>query len=280
MAVSEQLKALVDQMPDPDGRGMYTENVDGEKIEKALAALRQGGRDNVRGLIEMLGEPGSDQDAKPHYALHCLANSTLIAKDENGRRALCEVLCEALSGNHTPYVKGFLCQTLQWFGHRESAAALGKLLTDEELCEVAALALVGIRDGAAEQFRAALPQAQGKCRLSVVQGLGAVRDPQAQAGLKQALADPDREVRLAAGWGLAHLGDPAAADGLLKAADVEPGWERIQATKNCLVLAEKLLAGGKQAEAAKIYSRLRETRQDPSEAYVRQAAEKALAEIK
>ena len=116
MAVSEQLKALVGQMPDPDGRGMYTENIDKEKIEKAIASIHGGGRDNVRGLIEMLGEPGSDQDVKPHYALHCLANHTLVAKDENGRRALCEVLCEALTGDHTPYVKGFLCQTLQWAG--------------------------------------------------------------------------------------------------------------------------------------------------------------------
>ena len=57
MAVSEQLKALVDQMPDPDGRGMFCENIDKEKIETALAAIARGGRDNIRGLIEMLGQP-------------------------------------------------------------------------------------------------------------------------------------------------------------------------------------------------------------------------------
>ena len=45
MAVSEQLKALVGQMPDPDGRGMFTENVDKEKIEKAIAAIHAGGDD-------------------------------------------------------------------------------------------------------------------------------------------------------------------------------------------------------------------------------------------
>jgi len=58
MAVSDQLKALVDQMPKPDGRGMYTENIDKEKIEKAIAAIYKGGRANVQGLVEMLGEPG------------------------------------------------------------------------------------------------------------------------------------------------------------------------------------------------------------------------------
>jgi hypothetical protein len=62
----------------------------------------------------------------------------------------------------------------------------------------------------------------------------------------------------------------------MKAADVEPGWERIQATKNCMVLAEKLVAAGKKSDAAKIYKYLRDTRKDPSEKYVRDAAEKAM----
>jgi len=277
MAVSEQLKALVEQMPDPDGRGMYTENIDKEKIEEAIASIHAGGRDNVRGLIEMLGEPGSDQDVKPHYALHCLANHTLVARDENGRRALCEVLCEALSGDHTPYVKGFLCQTLQWAGHRESAAALGKLLTDEALCDAAAMALVAIKDGAGEQLRSALPNAKGRCRLTILHSLAALADAGAADAFKQALKDNDREVRIAAGAGLANLGDAGAIDLLIKAADVQPGWERIQAAKHCLVLAEKLTAAGNKAEARRIYQHLRDTRQDASEAYIRQAADKALA---
>jgi HEAT repeat protein len=277
MAVSEQLKALVEQMPDPDGRGMFTENIDKEKIEKAIAAMHAGGRDNVRGLIEMLGAPGSDQDVKPHYALHCLANHTVIAKDEDGRRALCEVLCEALSGNHTPYIQGFLCQTLQWFGHRESVAALGKLLTDEELCDAAAMALVGIGDGAAEPLRAALPNAKGRCRLAIVNSLAALADAGSTEALKQALKDEDREVRVAAGAGLAALADPGTVDVLIKAADVPPGWERVQATKHCLVLAENLAAAGKKGEAQRIYRHLCDTRKDASEAYIREAAAKALA---
>ncbi len=279
MAVSEQLKALVEQMPNPDGRGMFTENIDKEQIEKTVAAIHAGGRDNVRGLIEMLGEPGSDQDVKPHYALHCLANHTLIVKDENGRRALCEVLCEALSGDHTPYAKGFLCQTLQWAGHRESAAALGNLLTDEQLCDAAAMALVAIKDGAAEPLRSALPNAKGRCRLTILHGLAALSDAGAAEAFKRALKDDDREVRIAAGAGLAKLGDSQAIDLLIQAADSKTGWERIQATKHCLVLAEKLSAAGKNSEARRIYQHLRDTRQDATEAYIRQAADKALAGV-
>jgi len=279
MAVSEQLKKLVDQMPDADSRGMYTTDIDKEKIEKAVAEIAKGGWENVLGLVEMLGEPGSEENVKPHYALHCVVNHALIAGDQRARKEVAEALAGQLSNNPALSTcnRAFLCQELQWVGHGEASAALGKLLLDEDLVEPATMALTAIRDGAAEQFRAALPRAKGKCLLNVVQGLGAVEDRQSARALQQALSDPDREVRLAAGWGLSRMGDAGSVDALLKAADVEPGWERIQATKHCLVLAEKLSAAGGKDQAAKIYAHLRDTRKDPTEKYIREAAEKALA---
>ncbi|MHC4984361.1 MAG: HEAT repeat domain-containing protein, partial [Planctomycetota bacterium] len=274
MAVSEKLKSLVDKMPDPDRRDMYCTDIDKERIEKAIAEIHKGGRANILGLIDMLGEPGSDQDAKPHYALHCLANYVLIIKDERARRRFCRTVASQLGGDRSKYVQGFLCQELQWAGGKEATAALGKLLGDEELVEPASMALVAIGDGAAKQFLAALPKAKGKCRLNVVQGLSAVGGTESVGALKQALRDPDREVRLAAGWGLARIGDGGSVEALLNAAEVQPGWERIQATKHCLVLAENLLAAGRRDMAERIYTRLRETRTDPAERYVRDAAKK------
>jgi hypothetical protein len=255
---------------------MFTENIDKEKIEKAIDAVYKGGKSNVQGLVEMLGKPGSSEDVKPHYALHCLANYTLVVKDEKARKDLCDVLAGELSGNHSDYIKSFLCQTLQWAGRRESVSALGKLLTNEALCDPAAMALAAIQDGAAEELRKALPQAQGKCRLAIVDALAALDDSGSASAFKEALKDEDREVRIAAGAGLAKLGDAGSADLLMKAADVEPGWERIQATKNCMVLAENLMAAGKKSDAQKIYMHLRDSRKDASEKYIRDAAEKAL----
>ena len=97
---------------------------------------------------------------------------------------------------------------------------------------------------------------RGICKVNIVQGLGAVGDTESAAKLKALLTDEDREVRLAAGWGLARMGDAGSAEALMKAAEAPDGWERIQATKHCLVLAEKLTASGKKAEAAKIYEYL------------------------
>jgi hypothetical protein len=277
MPVPEKLKALVDQMPNPDDGGMYRENIDKEKIEKAAAEIAKGGRQNMLGLIEMLGEPGSEENVKPHYALHCVVNHTLVAGDKNGQKELCQAMASQLSGDLSTYNKAYLCQELQWAGGREVTPALGSLLTDEELCNPAAMALAAIKDGAAEQFRGALPRAKGACRLAIVDGLAALGDKQSAGVLKDALKDSDREVRIAAGAGLAKLGDAGSADVLLKAVPSESGWERIQAIKNCLVLAEKLMAAGNKSEAGKLYKALQGMCSDPTEKYLREAIEKALA---
>ena len=179
MAASEQLKQLVSQLPNPDINGMYTETVDKAKLEKAsdaekeqllapvkidkqkieqiTAEIARGGKENVLGLIDMLAEPGSDADVKPHYALHCVANYALRSRDEKARRDFAEVLAGQLAGNRSKYIRGYLCQELQWAGRKEAVPALAALLADEELVDAAAMALVAIQDGAADAFAPRCP---------------------------------------------------------------------------------------------------------------------------
>ena len=71
-------------------------------------------------------------------------------------------------------------------------------------------------------------------------------------------------------------GYPDSVNPVIQAADTRAGWERIQATKHCLLLAENLATAGRKNEAAKIYQHLVKTRTDPAEAYIREAATRAL----
>ena len=279
MPVPEKLKSLVDRMPEADSRGMYTQDINKQEIEKAAAEIAKGGPAFVQGLVEMLGEPGTEENVKPHYALHCVINHPLVAGDDNMRRQFCEVLAKSLDGDVSTYNKAYLCQELQWAGGREAVSALGKLLTDAALCDPAAMALAAIGDGAADELRKAWPQAEGPCRLAVADALAALADSRSADVFREALEDDDREVRLAGGAGLSRIADAGAVDAMLGAADVEPGWERVQQTKHCLVLAENLAAAGKDREAGQIYSHLQKTRKDPSERYIREAAEAALANV-
>jgi len=305
---SVSVAEFVSKLPDPDENGLLS-SIDKESVENIIAEIHKAGRDGIVGLIDMLVEPGKADDVKPRYALHCLALYVCKLNDKKHRRAFAEILASQLDRGQpfdrlragSKQIKGYLIRQLQVAGGKEVAGAMGKFLLDEELCEYAAQALVAIGGGAAEQLRDALPKSTGKCRLTVIQNLGVVRDRKSVDALKQALGDEDRDIRLAAAWGLANIGDAGSVDVLLKAADVENPYERIKAAQACLLLAENLVAAGRlvpspaegtareewdainleadpsPALGAGIYAHLRDTRTDPAEQYLREVAESALA---
>ena len=250
-----------------------------EVAHQLCEQILAGGRESLTQLIALVRDPASPEfkNYKPEYLLHCLTLYVGGAGKEADRKTLHEVLTAELGNEkHPPAVKRSWIRELQWIGDAATVKALGGLLTDEALCDEAASALVAIGAGAGDVFRKALPAAQGRCRLVMVQNLGVLRDAKAAEALKGALRDEDRDVRVAAAWALARLGDPKSVDALIKAADVPPGLERIKATQACLLLADNLAAAGKKKEAAKIYTHLQETRTDPKETYVREAALQAL----
>ena len=284
---SPGLAELVGRMPDPDGRGMYCTEIDlekgisegtivKEKIEAAIAKIHRGGRNNIIGLIDMLVEPGKGDDVKAHYALHCLGLH-VCRLGGRAKRRFTRTLASELGGDRPKGVQSYLVQELGAVGGPEAVEALGGLLSDKELCEPAAMALASISEGAAEQLRDGLSKARGKCRLNIVQNLGVMRDKRSVGALRKELSDESRDMRLAAAWALANIGDPDSVDAVVAEADTKDGYERIKATKACLLLAERLLADGNKRAAATIYRHLRNTRTDGSEKYVREAAEKALS---
>lgn len=286
MPGSEELKALVSQIPDPDKNGTYA-NMDQagmDRIEKALQELRKGGRQAVLGLIDLLVEPGKGDDVKAHLALHLLAvRATARSDDKAEDRARAEfalAVASQLGGDRPKAVQNYLIEQLQIAGGREVGPALGKALLDEELCDTAARALAAIRDGAAEALLAALPKVQGRGRLSIIKKLAVLRAEKAAAVFRQALSDADPDVRIAAAWGIARIADDSAADALLKAADAHEGWERINQTDACMALADALLAAGKKAPAAALYVHLQKTRTEPRDDHIRQAAARGLAAAK
>lgn len=281
MPITEQLKNLVYQMPDPDGRGMYTEKIDKEKIEKTAATIAKGGKENLLGLIEMLGEPGAEDNVKPHYALHCVVNHALVTRDQSLRKEFCEAIAAQLENTELhPYNRAYLCQELGWAGRDEACEALGKALLDADVSDDAATALAAIGgERAASQLRAAAAKAKGKARLNLIDALAALAEPASAGTFQDALKDDDREVRIAASLGLAKLGQPDSAEPLLKASDEAKGWERTQLTKSCLVLAEQLAATGKTNQAKSVYQRLAKTRSSKNEQHIRDAAERGLVTI-
>jgi len=276
MNANEKLIALVNQMPQADARRILG-TVDKEAVEKALGEILQGGRENIVGVADLLVETGKGDDGKARYALHALAVEVCKRKDGAHRQTFNAALAAALGTDRPKEVQAFIVRQLQIAGTKEATPALGKLLLDDELCEPASQALLAIKEGAAEQFRAVLPKATAKQALPVIQALGVLRDVKSVGEIRKLADDKDRDLRLTALWALANIGDAGNADLLLKAADKATGSERAKATSACLLLAENLTAAGKKKEAARIYTHLKDTRTDPSERFIQEAATKGLA---
>lgn len=276
MTTQDKLAELVEKVPALDKRGTFT-GLPWEEMLPVFDGVIELGREGVAGVVAMLKDVDDGSDYKARYVLHGLAQYAGRPGKEAARTMLAGALASQLGGDRPKGAQGFVARQLHVMGGKEAAPALGKLLADPDLAEYAAQALLAIRAGAAEEFRKALPDLKGAQRLTAIQALGVIGDAESTEALRKAAADESAEVRLAAVWALARIGDAGAVDLALKAADVaEPVFERIKATSNALLLAEKLLAAGKKAEAAKIYGRLKETRTDASEAYVRDAAQEGL----
>ena len=269
-APSAALKALgiLNQVP-------FQDAATGEKMMKQLAAL---GAQGVRDVAALLVEPGPIDDSKARYAMHGLAVYVGRPGAEGERKMFCTVLGELLVESTPKSIQAFLIQQLRLAGGAESVSAISKALPDERLCEDAAHALVSIGgEQAKAAFREALPKARGKGRATIIQNLGVMRDATAVPELLKAAKDADRDVRLAAVYALANIGDTAASAALLVASGARSPYERAVATDAVLLLAQRLGDAGNSKEAARIYRTLWKQRADPAERHVRCAAILGLA---
>jgi len=281
MSASEELKSLVGRIPDPDPNGTYAD-LDKEKverIERVVAQLAEGGRDALLGLIDLCVEPGKGDDGKARFALHLMAVRSTQPGNQRARAALAREIALQLGGTRPKAVQAMLIELLQLISSKAVVGALGKALLDPDLCDAAARALAAIRHGAAEQLLGAFPKVQGASRRSVIAKLAMLKAPQAARVFRQALAEADPETRIAAAWGIARIADRAAVAAMLKCADSHAGWERINQTDACMVLAENLAAAGAKDAAVAIWTHLAQIRTDPSERHVRTAAQGQLAAL-
>ena len=59
----------------------------------------------------------------------------------------------------------------------------------------------------------------------------------------------------------------------------EKGWGRIKATAYCFELAEKLAKNGQSKEAKRIYIKIKKSHSEKQDAYLRESADRGLAQL-
>jgi len=261
--VSPQLASLLKKLP-----------ADSAAIRTELLKLSA---DDIRALCGMLVEPGTADDNAARYALHGLALAAADPGQDAARETYVKAVAQAFAGR--PRDGAFLIEQLRLLGDPQVVVALAKGLQEERTCDAAArlLATVG-GPGAMEALRAALPQARGPGRLSIIQALGALGDAQSVPTLLKDATSSDRELRLTALFALARSGDPQAEPLLQKATQVDSWYERSRATDFLLTYAARRAELKKSDDAARICRALYDTRTAPADTHVRCAAVSILAQ--
>jgi len=273
-------KEILNAFPQPDGK--ILRHIDKEACERAVKQIISGGRNITREIIDLVLEPGNGDDIRPRHAIHATAIRVGGTGKEKERNSFASALASTLNDDRPKAVKGFVIRQLQICGGAREAEAIAHFLNDSEehLYEYSAQALEAIGQATIEHFRKAYPLAKGAPRITILQGLGVLQDKKSRQFFLSAIQDTDLEIRLAGIWGLMRISSGKDAGLMLSQSLKEKGWGRTKATAYCFELAEKLASNGQSNEAKAIYIKIKKSHSEKQDAYLRESADRGLAQLK
>jgi len=187
------------------------------------------------------------------------ARTGLAADDANAARDQERQLIKVLESDSPAADKAITCKRLAVYGTADAVPALAPLLANEQLASWARIALEVIPGPAADEaLRKAMGQVQGRLLIGVMNSIGVRRDAQAVEGLTQQLQAADADVASAAAVALGRIGNAAATQTLQQALASAPAAVRSAVAEGCILCAERQLAAGQLADAAKLYDQVRQ----------------------
>jgi HEAT repeat protein len=173
--------------------------------------------------------------------------------DPTARQKLATGLAAILESDATNDAKHFACRQLALIGGQAQIPALAKLLTDQEMSQMARYALARIPGEAVDRaLLDALSKMDGANKLGIINTLGNRRCNAAVEPLAKLLAGEQAEVACEAGKALGRIGTPAAAQ-LLEGALKGRNSEILDAYLDC---ADVLRGAGNRELASSMYVRV------------------------
>jgi len=150
--------------------------------------------------------------------------------------------------------KQYACRELSIIGTKASVPVLAGMLTNQEYSDMARYALERIPDGVADEaLLKALPKADGKAKIGIVNSLGERGCRAAVGEIGKLAGSSDKLLAGAAISALGKIGSPDALKALDKAKGSAPENQKMLVYDAYLKIAEKMAAAGKKVEALKIY---------------------------
>ncbi|WP_347160288.1 family 16 glycoside hydrolase [Pontibacter chitinilyticus] len=237
------------------------------------------GKEGLLEMAGMLSPPDQGDNTGLEYVLGGFSNYVTQPGRESWRQMSADAYCQALANAGNEENKAFLIRQLEMVGQDGAVPCLQNYLSDGRLCAPATKALVNIGTASAgEAMLQALPQAQGDCRLSLVQALGDTRYSKAVAVLLPLASSQDAKLRKTALYALANIADPAAEAVLAQAARQDNytyGYDN--ATSAYLLYLQRLVESGQQQQAQRMAQALLDAAGQLQQVQTRTAALELLA---
>ena len=186
-----------------------------------------------------------------------------------------ETLLQVLNSEQPILEKCRACDRLKGVGSVKAVAALGALLSDEELSHAARFALEAMPyPEAGATLRDALGETTGQTQVGIINSLGQRREPESVPALKALASDADSEVASAAISALGRIGTKQATAALRKLKSTAPPAQQLAVSDALLECADRWLMDGSRRRARALYKKLRNA-DEPT--HIRVAAFRGLA---
>lgn len=236
--------------------------------------------------IGQLARPGTGDDSPARLGLRRLTNTGFRPGAESERAAQESALLAGLANRAEWEVKSFLIDELALQGKIPAALPVAAYLANANLCEPAAMALgyMAVTEGSdpvLTALRPALAASAGKCRVSLVNALGNLRDPAAATvdALLGDAASQDANLRAVALRALAQIGDIKARAVLAEALKATDVYLRNRAVSLNLLFALRLAERGRKTDGIDIANAVKAEGAAGGRAHVVSNADTTLARI-
>ena len=253
---------------------------DAKQLKGNMQEIAQMGEDGFLTMICGLTAPGEGNNALLEYAIGGFTAYVTQTGQEDLRKMSVNAYCKALGKLSNKENKSFIISQLALVGKDDAISCLQPFLTNANLSDPAARALVKINSPASKKaLLNALADADGVARLSIIEALGESRTNEAVQAINAFAVANDQDLVKISLFALAHIADPSSEQ-LMNTLAEKSGYkfENTKATEAYLLYAVMLSGDGNRILATKIAKQLIAKAVDDNQIHIRTAALKILVD--
>ena len=217
-----------------------------ELLNAGMQEISNMGEDGYATMISGMAAQGKGNNALLEYAVGGYSAYASKTGRESAKKMSINAYCKALTKLADVKNKAFIISQLELVGDDSAISCLQGFLSDNQLSDPAARALVKINSRASKSaLLAGLAKATGPSQLAIVNALGDSRFKGAAETIHKLAGDAQPELKKIALYALANIADPSSAKIITDAA-AQSGfqYENTNATAAALLYAENLLRDG------------------------------------